>query len=78
MEMSNSSITPSDTDLTTSKTEPGHGIGIKIIKRLVSQYHGISDFIAQEDLFITRVAIPINTLSGSIDSCVVYNWRSGQ
>ena len=78
MEMSNSSITQPDTDLKTSKTEPGHGIGIKIIKRLVSKHHGISEFTVQEGLFITRVAIPINSPSDKINNCIVFNWRSPQ
>ena len=77
MSMSNSSTTPPNTDFSSTKAESGHGIGIKTMKRLVDKYHGICDFEAQERVFFTHIALPINTLSADeYNHCVVFNWRN--
>ncbi|MBQ8995866.1 MAG: sensor histidine kinase [Oscillospiraceae bacterium] len=77
MELTNTSITPPAENFKSSKKSPGHGLGIKSIKKLTKKYHGICDFDASEKVFTSRVAIPVNTVSAeSIDQCVVLNWRN--
>ncbi len=79
MELSNTSVTDSEAGLKTNKSTPGHGIGIKSIQKLTNKYHGIYDFDAQEGLFVTHIAIPVNAKSpDSLDRCTIINWRNGR
>ena len=79
MELTNTSVTDPASDLETSKTSPGHGIGIKSIKKLLDKNRGVYDFEALEGRFVARVAIPAKLESSDpMDHCVVINWRSAK
>lgn len=77
LDLTNTSTTSPYTDLHSSKTGSGHGVGLKSIQKLSDQYHGVCDFLPQEGSFTARIALPVHTDSAdALDSCVVFNWRS--
>lgn len=47
---------------TTKKDSNGHGLGIRSIKEVVKNYHGIIDFFEKQDSFCIHIMIPITTL----------------
>ena len=79
MELSNTCIPHEPDVLQSSKEETGHGIGINVIKKLTDKYHGIYGFRAEDNVFITRVAIPVNAdHADGIYDCTVFNWSNEQ
>ena len=77
LDLTNTSTTSPYTDLHSSKTGSGHGVGLKSIQKLTDQYHGVCDFLPKEGSFTARIALPVHTESAdALDSCVVLNWRS--
>ena len=77
MELSNTCIPNESGELQSGKTGPGHGIGLNVIRKLTDKHNGICGFRAEDDTFISRVAIPVNTdHADGIDDCTVFNWNS--
>lgn len=79
MELSNTCIPHESDELQSRKTESGHGIGLNVIRKLTNKYHGIYEFRTEFDVFVSRVAIPVNSdHADGIYDFTVFNWSSVQ
>jgi sensor histidine kinase regulating citrate/malate metabolism len=79
MELSNTCIPNKSGEFQSSKTELGHGIGLKVIRSLTDKHHGICGFRIDGYTFISRVVLPVNTdHADGIDDFTVFNWSSAK
>ncbi len=77
LELSNSCVSNLGSSLSLPKNEPGHGIGTSVIRKLVDKYHGIYGYKVINNVYISRVAIPISSESyDKLDACIVFNWKT--
>ena len=76
MEIRNSAITD-DQDITvSSKAEPGHGLGLKIINRLLEKNNGFYTVDMLPNQFVLKAAFPLPT-DDSV-GCSFFYWSSEQ
>jgi len=75
MEMSNSCS--ETTDKETSKSEPGHGLGLKIISRLLEKNDGFYSIRTSEDSYTIYIALPYKSESyDNIDPLNIFFWKN--
>lgn len=51
------SVLEKNVELRTTKTEPGHGFGIKQIKDIVEKYNGMIDIHEKENMFVVSILL---------------------
>ena len=62
-----------------SKKEPGHGLGLKLIDSVLDSNSGFSSIDISEDCFIVQAAIPIEIITdASAQKCNLFYWESNQ
>lgn len=55
------SVLKDNPDLETSKSEPGHGLGMKQIRRIVEKYDGEIDIYEEQGMFHVFIALSVVT-----------------
>lgn len=76
MEICNSAITDNQDITVSSKAEPGHGLGLKIINRLLEKNNGFYTVDMLPNQFVLKAAFPLT--ADDSDGCSFFFWSSEQ
>ena len=74
LEMANSYSSLSDS--MASKSELGHGLGLKIIERILEKYDGFYTISTSENLFSIHIAIPIILSDNRLEKINAFYWKN--
>jgi len=62
-----------------SKKDPGHGLGLKIIDSVLESNSGFSSIDISEDYFVFQAAVPVEiVIDASAQKCNLFYWESDQ